>query len=95
MDDGITPLPIEVDINLFLWLLNQLHPRIVFTIGDTSESAYNGVLLQKSNFLDITIIIYPSGKVETDVFFKETNDYDYLDFGSHHLSHIIRIFLST
>ena len=90
MDDGISPLPIEVDINVFLWLLNQLHPRIVFTIEDTSKSTYNGVLVQKLNFLDITIMLHPSGKVETDVFYKETNNHDYLDFGSHHPSHIKR-----
>ena len=68
MDDGISPLAIEVDINLFIWLLNHLYPRIVFPMEDNSKSAYNGVLVQKLNFLDITIILHPSGKVETVVF---------------------------
>ena len=75
--DGISPLSIEVDINSFLWLLNHLHPRIVFTIEDTSESAYNGDLVQKLNFLDITIIFHPW-------------NHDYFDFGSHHPLHIKR-----
>ena len=88
MDDGITPLPVEVDINLFHEILNQLHPRIVFTIEQAIEALHNNELVQKLSFLDLMIMLHTCGRIETDVFYKETNNHDYLDFESHHPLHI-------
>ena len=39
------------------------------------------------NYLDVSVIHRKSGEVETDVFYKETNSHDYLDFLSHHPMH--------
>ena len=40
------------------------------------------------NFIDITLVQYPSGDIETDIFYKETNNHDYLHCDSHHPQHI-------
>ena len=34
------------------------------------------------------MLLYSSGKVETDVFYKPTNTHDYLNFNSHHPHHV-------
>ena len=40
------------------------------------------------NFLDVTIILHPSGIIETDIFYKDTNNHDYLNYNSHHPKHV-------
>ena len=40
------------------------------------------------NFLDVNVILHEDGQVETDVYYKATNSHDYLDFDSHHPTHI-------
>ena len=87
MDDGITPLPVDVDINVFKGVLNNLHPGIVFTVEESTKVNINGQSLQYLNFLDINVIVHASGKVQTDVYYKPTNNHDYLDFKSHHPNH--------
>jgi hypothetical protein len=40
------------------------------------------------NFLDISIILENSIKIKTDIYYKETNTHDYLNYNSHHPYHI-------
>ena len=45
------------------------------------------LFLQVFNFLDVSIILHQNGRLETDIFYKETNSYDYLNYFSHHPEH--------
>ena len=38
--------------------------------------------------LDILVILHPNGKVQTEIFYKETNTHCYLHYDSNHPSHI-------
>ena len=40
------------------------------------------------NFLDITVLLHENGHIETDIFYKETNTHNYLNYNSHHPNHI-------
>ena len=39
------------------------------------------------NFLDVSSILHQNGRLETDIFYKETNSHDYLYYFSHHPEH--------
>ena len=43
--------------------------------------------VQVLNFLDVSTILHQNGRLETDIFYKETNWYDYLNYFSHHPEH--------
>ena len=89
MDDGFLPWPTEVDIKIFHDIINNLDPNLEFTIEpplEFEESDHSKS--QKLNFLDIDIIKRSDGKIETDVYYKKTNSHDYLNYNSHHPTHI-------
>ena len=85
MDDGFIALAQNIDAISLRNALNDLHPSIKFTMetgkmkSDTTESL---------NFLDIEIILNNGKFVSTDIFYKETNPHDYLNFHSAHPKHI-------
>ena len=54
----------------------------------TIESSTKHENEQHINFLDATVILHKNGKIETDVFYKDTNTHDYLDYRSHHPIHV-------
>ena len=89
MDDGITPLPIDIDPTLFLGILNSLNSTIKFTLEEANVCILpNGSHCPTLSFLDIRVILYSSGKVETKVFYKSTNNQNYLSYDSHHHQHL-------
>ena len=89
MDDGFIPWLQFLDIKTFELILNNLDINIKFTIeASTTVSDENGSTFQSLNFLDINIILHPSGEVETDVYYKPTNTHEYLPYNSHHPQHI-------
>ena len=47
----------------------------------------HGELCQYLSYLDVLLILHANGLLETDVYYKETNSHDYLDFYSHHPRH--------
>ena len=85
IDDCFQPWPRSVDINIFLDLLNDLHPDINFTMEKGVAHTRFSV---KLNFLDITIILHQDGRIETDIYYKDTNTHDYLDYHSSHPKHV-------
>ena len=87
IDDGFIPWPTRLDKNSFVLAINSLHPNIKFTIEESKKDMIRGKRVQKLNFLDATVILYETGEVETDIFYKDTNSHDYLDFNSHHPDH--------
>ena len=40
------------------------------------------------NFLEIAVLLYENGLVETDIFYKETNSHDHHNYNDQDLSHI-------
>lgn len=88
MDDGITPWPKALDINVFNRILNNLDEKIEFTMEPASIKSSNNEDYQSLNYLDIAVILHPTGQIETDIYYKPTNTHDYLDFYSHHPIHI-------
>ena len=68
MDDGFSPWPDDADINIFIILLNDLHPSIKFTLEAATKSVTDGVVTQMLNFLDITIILHETGHIEIYIF---------------------------
>ena len=90
MDDGITALPHFMSIDTFLNLLNKMHPSIQFTITPPKLCEKNSELVQMVNFLAIIIYLSEGGQISTDIYYKNTNTHDYLDFNSHHPIHVKR-----
>lgn len=88
MDDGNTLLPDSVDPQVFLQCLNSLHPSIRFTLEPAKNVVINGRQAQTLDFLDITIILFGDGTLQTDIYYKPTNSHQYLDYTSFHPLHI-------
>ena len=89
MDDGFNPLHEDIDIELFKKCLNEQHPSIRYTIERARRVNEKGREVQKLNFLDITVILHSeANEIETEIFFKDTNSHDYLDYNSHHAQHV-------
>ena len=85
MDDGFIPWPNNADIDIFKTLLNDIDTRIGFTLETAVRyTSDDGKAAQKINFLDITIMVNEDCKVETVIFYKQTNTHDYLNYKSHH-----------
>ena len=87
IDDGYITWPRRLNLDSFIEAINSLHPSIKFTIERSMRELRNGQYAQILNFLDIIIILYESGVIETDIFYKPTNSHDYLDYRSHHPVH--------
>ena len=88
MDDGTTLFPSDVDEEVFLELLNSMHPAIRYTIEKAKRVLVKGVLVQMLVFLSILIFLDENGNIWTDVYYKDTNTHDYLHYESHHPNHI-------
>ena len=87
MDDGFSPLPNNVSIELFINCLNEMHPCIKFTYEKAKLQEQDGKKQQILNFLDVTVILNEDNTIETDIYYKETNAHDYLNFNSEHPHH--------
>ena len=87
IDDGFIPWPIHLNIDILRDILNSLDPRIRFTIEPGKYQQVQGIKTQQINFLDICVILHESHKIETDIFYKETNTHEYLQYSSQHPKH--------
>ena len=88
IDDGIVPWPNELNIDIFKNILNNMDPHIKFTLEKAKKCNLEKGPGQQLNFLDIIVILYDSGILETDIYYKDTNTHDYLSYHSHHPDHI-------
>ena len=85
MDDGFTAWPNTLNIDIFKTMLNNMDEHIQFTIEAAKETTdIDGISYQYLNFLDIKVILLPSGQINTDIYYKPTNTHDYLPFTSQH-----------
>ena len=87
MDDGFVFLPIEIDKDIFLMCLNSLHESLKFTLEIATIDPVTRT--QSLNFLDIKVIKYEDGTIETEIFYKSTNSHHYLNYDSQHPRHIL------
>ena len=78
MDDDFLIWPKQLNINIFIGIINMLHPNIKYTVDRETTT-------QELNMLDIKIILHNSRTIETDISYKETNTHEY---DSHHPMHI-------
>lgn len=88
MDDGTTLFPTNVDKDLFLRLLNSMHPAIKYTVAQPERLMEHGKQIQRLVFLSLLLHLDSDGNIWTDVFYKQTNTHEYLHFESHHPSHV-------
>ena len=75
----------NANIDLFRELLYELHHSLKFTVekGKSSFDAFVQVL----DIQDVSIILHENDRLETDMFYRETNSHSYLDYLSHHSEH--------
>ena len=88
MDDCFTPWPKIISVSTFKEILNNLDDEIRFTIEPAVHYQKEGQNHQKLNFLDVMIILHENGKIETDIYYKDTNTHDYLHYDSDHPTHV-------
>ena len=89
MDDGFVLWPKNANIDVLRKLLNELHPSQKFTVEKRKNSCEQkfDTFVQLLNFSDVSIILNQNGRLETDIFYKETNSHDYFNYFSHHPEH--------
>ena len=71
--------PKSANIDVFRELLNKLDPSFKFTVEKAKnccEQNFN-TFAQVLNFLDVSIILHQNGRLETDIFYKETKSHGY------------------
>ena len=88
MDDGIVSLPSSMDIAKFSKILNSMDRRLKFTIERARQEQDHGRVFKIVSFLDVWLRHHLDSTIETDVFYKSTNNHDYLDYFSHHPQHV-------
>ena len=84
VDDGFMFWPCELDINTFIAVLRKLNPKIKHTIQ-------RGVVIsnaESTTFLEIKLTLHSRRRVETELFYKETNNHHYLEYNSFHAKHV-------
>ena len=82
MDDGFSPLH-----EVFKRCLNLQHPSIKYTSEKATTKQENGIATQSLNFLDIRVILNDN-KIETDIYFRDTNSHGYLGYNGNHPQHV-------
>ena len=89
IDDGFMVWNVSWDLEIFKRIMNSLHPSIKFTfaVGEKVTLA-SGEEVIRLNFLDISILLFPDGRIETDIYYKDTNTHNYLLYDSHHPEHV-------
>ena len=88
VDDGITILPKTVDPENFKSILNSMHPAIQFTITEPTTTKLKDENAEYINFLSLKVYTTTTGKIITDIYYKETNTHEYLHYDSHHPTHV-------
>ena len=87
IDDGIMELPKSIPTETFLEVLNLMHPLIQYTVSTEARHLAEVIVYMCTTFLSIKVLVDPTGGIEFDVSYKETNAHDYLAFDSHHPEH--------
>ena len=65
-----------------------MDPTLKFTLEKSTYFSFDNKQVQKLIFLNLSIPLDNDGNIETDIYYKDTNTHDYLDYNSHHPKHI-------
>ena len=74
MDNGFAALLKSIDITVFLKCLNLLYPIIHVTEEKATTTNIDGQETQMLDFLDVNVILNEIDQLETDIFYKTTNN---------------------
>ena len=83
MDDRTSLFPVDCDKDTLLLLLNSMHASIKYTVEEPQTKEEEGKKVQSLVFLSILINLDDSGKLWTNIHYKETNTFDYLSWDKH------------
>ena len=79
VDDGFMFWPSHLDIEVFISLLRGCNPSIQYTVE-------KGVVVhsnrQHKNFLEVLVILHNGRLIETELYYKPTNNHHYLEYES-------------
>ena len=84
VDDGFMFWPSSLDINIFVGILNSLNPNIKYTVE-------RGVIegsKESITFLSVKVTLRNKRRIETELYYKETNNHHYLEYNSFHAQHV-------
>ena len=84
VDDGWTFWPNYLDMNILIDILGNLHPNIKYTVERGKVEGH----IQRRNFLDVMVILHDNRTVETEIYYKATNNHHYLEYNSFHPQHV-------
>ena len=87
VDDGVSPIPLIVPTDTFLDTLNSMDSSVQYTITEPTEQVINERQVNSNIFLSLQVYTTEDGEVLTNIFYKETNNHDYLSYDSHHPTH--------
>ena len=73
-----------MDIDIFVELLTSSLPNIKYTI----EKGVGYGSTQSINFLDVRVSLHDHNLIETELFYKSTNNHHYLEYDSFHAKHV-------
>ena len=84
MDDGFILWPSVLNIDILIDILGRLHENIKYTVekGKIQGST------QTINMLDVKVILHDNTRVETEIYYKATNNHHYLEYDSFHPTHV-------
>ena len=101
VDDGFLFWPTHLSIDLFITLLGQSHRAIQYTVEKGGVAYYPSIAPrienqlvvyqrkeQSINFLDIRVTLFNGRNVETELYYKPTNNHHYLEYESFHAKHV-------
>ena len=84
VDDGFMFWPVILDVNVFTNILGQLDRKIKYTVQ-------RGIVVRNSesiNFMSIRVTLHNGRTIETELYYKETNNHHYLEYNSFHAKHV-------
>ena len=87
IDDDFIFLPLKLNFENIKTCLNNADSTMKFIFQKPEILYENKNKVQVSNFLDVKIILRDENSVETDIYYKPLNTYDFLPYDSAHPNH--------
>ena len=84
VDDGFLFWPTHLSIDIFIELLGQSDPSIRYTV----EKGIVTLRKQRITFLSVRVTLHDGRVIETELFYKPTNNHHYLEYDSFHAKHV-------
>ena len=82
MDDGFIFWPLKLNFENFKTCSINMQPTIKFTFEKQHIIYENEKKVRVLNFLDVKMILHKDLLVETGIYYKPTNNHDYLPYDS-------------